>query len=190
MNGYERRKHKKTAQIFEAALRLTEKYSFGKISVNEIAAAAGVSPATIFNYFGTKENLYTQMLENWADEQIGEYERILGSDLPFPDKIKSIWTAEAGNLKRLYGGMNEIGEPGVWRAAEQGMARKIEAFFVKLIERGKAEGFIPPAYSDETMLKYFGMYMNELKQTYDPRQTDELLTMFFYGLSKPTAAAD
>lgn len=69
--------------------------------VDEIASKARVSPATIYNYFGTKEELYQQTFNNWIDSKLREYEVILNSKIPFNEKIKDIMTHEVKNIRVL-----------------------------------------------------------------------------------------
>ncbi len=51
----ERRRRQTTAEISEVALRLFDERGFAGTTVDEIASAAGVSRATFFRYFRSKE---------------------------------------------------------------------------------------------------------------------------------------
>ncbi|MBB4755156.1 TetR/AcrR family transcriptional regulator [Actinoplanes lobatus] len=53
----ERKKRQTWAALREAGLRLAAERGVENVSVEEIAAAAGVSKRTLFNYFDTKEDL-------------------------------------------------------------------------------------------------------------------------------------
>lgn len=56
--GLREQKQAKVRQaIFDAAMALFAARGFAAVSVEEIAAAAGVSRATFFNHFGTKEGV-------------------------------------------------------------------------------------------------------------------------------------
>ncbi|WJV47729.1 TetR/AcrR family transcriptional regulator [Streptomyces flavofungini] len=59
----ERKKRQTAARIWQAAVELFVERGFDKVSVAEIAAAADVSKMTVFNYFGTKEDLLLSPME-------------------------------------------------------------------------------------------------------------------------------
>ncbi|WP_427918810.1 TetR family transcriptional regulator [Streptomyces sp. cg40] len=51
----DRRRRETRREIHTAALRLTRKHGFDKVTVDMISAEAGISPRTFFNYFPNKE---------------------------------------------------------------------------------------------------------------------------------------
>ena len=59
----ERNRARTYAEIADAALDLFERQGYDATTVDQIAAAAGVSPATFFRYFATKEDVL------FADEE-------------------------------------------------------------------------------------------------------------------------
>src|SRR6266436_2144662 len=53
----ERKKQKTRESIQRTALRLFEKQGYEETTIEEVAAAAEISPSTFFNYFPTKEDV-------------------------------------------------------------------------------------------------------------------------------------
>ena len=192
MNGYERRKQKKIEQIYNVSVQLFFKYGFQKVSVNEVAHLANVSPATIYNYFGTKEQLYADTLTYWMDKQLGEYEDILDSDFSFPEKTKNIMLLEAKNLKIISDEFtkalsSELG--GLSQMMESYADEKVKLFFMRFVALGKQEGYIQKDQTEEAVMLYFNMFKNEIGRHWDGaggervhRDLDSLMELFFYGL--------
>ncbi|GIO09914.1 TetR family transcriptional regulator [Brevibacillus reuszeri] len=192
MNGFERRKQNKMEQIYSSSYELFSQYGFQKVSVNEIAQHANVSPATIYNYFGTKEQLYADMLMNWMDKQLEQYELILDSVCDFPEKTKKIILLEAKNVKTLSekfqtAPFSEVS--GLQQMLENYTDQKIKPFFMRFVAVGKQEGYIRRDQTEEMFMLYFTMYKNELgrywgaaNQENFTKNIDQLMELFFYGL--------
>lgn len=59
--------------IQERALDLFDARGFGAVTIEEIAAAAEVSPSSVYRYFGTKEGLVVaDEFDSWSQEAIDE----------------------------------------------------------------------------------------------------------------------
>ncbi|GED71914.1 TetR family transcriptional regulator [Brevibacillus reuszeri] len=192
MNGFERRKQSKIEQIYSSSFELFSKYGFQKVSVNEIAQHAKVSPATIYNYFGTKEQLYGDMLMNWMDNQLEQYEEILDSACSFPEKTKEIILLETKNLVILSdrfqaAPFSEVS--GLQQMLENYTEQKIKPFFMRFVAAGKQDGYIRKDQTDEIFMLYFTMYKNELGRDWEAsnqegitKNIDHMMELFFYGV--------
>jgi AcrR family transcriptional regulator len=61
----ERKKRRTREEISDVATRLFERHGFEQVTLSQIAAAAEVSVKTIFNHFGSKEDLYFDRAEEF-----------------------------------------------------------------------------------------------------------------------------
>jgi AcrR family transcriptional regulator len=66
----ERKKQQTRNRITEAAIGLFAERGFDRVPVAEVARAADVSEATVFNYFPTKEDLVYQGMEEFEAELV------------------------------------------------------------------------------------------------------------------------
>ena|SRR5436190_1722738 len=70
--GLRELKKQRTRQLIsDTARRLFSQRGFENVSVADIAQAAEVAPATVFNYFPSKEDLVYGRLETFEDELLG-----------------------------------------------------------------------------------------------------------------------
>ena len=90
MNGFERRKEQKKESIIQVVLDLFMQYGFKKVSINDIAAKANVSPVTIYNHYGNKDSLVHEVIRHQLGTMMQHYKNIVYGDGTFQEKIKEI----------------------------------------------------------------------------------------------------
>ena len=71
-------RHKRTTtpgdthqRILEAAVEVGSRLGYAQATTRAIAAAAGVNEVTLFRHFGTKENLFSEAIEQYGGPAIG-----------------------------------------------------------------------------------------------------------------------
>jgi AcrR family transcriptional regulator len=64
----ERKKQRTRATLIDAAMDLCLKHGYEQTTVEQIAAAAEVSPRTFSRYFATKDAVFLTLIEDYADE--------------------------------------------------------------------------------------------------------------------------
>jgi len=73
----EKQKERRRRDIMDAASALIGEKGFDETSIEEIAAKAEVGPATVYNYFGSKNELLQAMFIDYIEEQAQEGETAL-----------------------------------------------------------------------------------------------------------------
>lgn len=190
MDGYERRTKSKQDKIKKAALELFTEFGIEKTSINEVAKKGHVSPASIYNYFKTKDGLVIELARDILESSIEEKEILWSRDLPFNELLEQaiknqnlfinptnleflkIFIEESDDAKKV---VNEI------------FNKRYLDLLDKFIEKGRREGFIKRNISTKTMMYYLRMYQ-ELFQ--DPTIINaenqellgELYDLMLYGL--------
>lgn len=190
MNGYERRSALKKDKIRTAALNLFQTYGTDKTSINEIAKKAGVAPASIYNYFGSKEGLIKDTVINLLENSWKERKELWESDLPFPELLKRTLSMKDDfidqtnlELLKIFGTDLEI-------------KKVIDDFFEirypyivgLFIEKGCREGYVRRELSVEAATLYLRMYQNlaqqhELLKDENKGLVKEIFDLMLYGLA-------
>jgi AcrR family transcriptional regulator len=79
----ERKKQRTRRHIADTARRLFAERGFEAVTVTEVAREAEVAPATVFNYFPTKEDLFYSRLEAFEERLVAAVrERPAGQGIP------------------------------------------------------------------------------------------------------------
>ncbi len=99
----------KREEILDAALAVVAEHGYRKASVREIADAAGLSPAGLLHYFGTKEELFVAILEARDARDVREHE---GEDFLTAFLAITRHNAAVPGLVQLYAQLAaEAGDP-------------------------------------------------------------------------------
>lgn len=85
---------RKRAAIIDAARAQFLAHGFG-VGVDQIASAAGVSKVTIYNHFGSKEDLFTEVVGDALEQALGESARAMSRRLTADDDIREVLTGAA-----------------------------------------------------------------------------------------------
>ncbi|WP_053139722.1 TetR/AcrR family transcriptional regulator [Pseudomonas sp. MIACH] len=104
----ERQKAERRQAISKAAIELFERQGFQNTTIEQIASQAGVSPPTVFKYFGNKQEIILEILHQ-ADQRaiIDTRSRIHEID----DPVEALC-----HLERLLTGYAlEVMHPSLWR---------------------------------------------------------------------------
>lgn len=91
----------KQATIRNAALACFARHGYEKTSINDIAVAAGISKASIFQYFGNKQTLYQYLFNYCATQMKQAYSTsTLEETTDFFDRVWKASVMKVENLKK------------------------------------------------------------------------------------------
>lgn len=191
MNGYERRTELKKNKLRAAALELFCAYGTDKTSINEIADKAGVAPASIYNYFGSKEGLMKDMTANLLEEGWQARKELWESDLPFPELIKRsvsmgydfIDHIDLETLRVL------LTDPEIKKLMDDYYKHRYSDIVNQFIEKGRGEGYIRSDLSIEAATIYLKMFQYiflqpEVMKNRNKDLWKDLCDLMLYGLAE------
>lgn len=190
MNGFEKRREQKKQQILDSLRSMIMERNFQAIGVREIAAQAGVSPASIYNFFGSKEELAKQVVYRALEEAGEEFEQLIHTNAPFEEKLAklydlSVTQQEAWSSDGIQNVMLE--DPAFQAYIEQYTAANALPMLMELIEQGKREGKIAANISAEAVLFYMNAMTEMLskpgvKESMTVELRKEIGHLFYFGM--------
>lgn len=163
------------------------RFGADKVSVNDIARQAGVSQATIYNNFGSKDELvhdYRKTIVNlvasrfreilvWKKSYVEKFQGFLQSWIDFADRYKI--EIEGSETKQP---LDAIG-------------MEIENSFREFIKEGKEQGNLRSDLSDEAIIIYIKFFQQGIsnnpgihdKMHRNVKLSQDILSLFMYGIN-------
>ncbi len=80
-------KQEKLESILDTAKKMFARYGLRKTSLDEVAGMARVAKATIYNYFGTKDRVYLEVLRREANEIVEKTSSSVAQEVSPTDKL-------------------------------------------------------------------------------------------------------
>ena len=193
MDRFERRKEQKKESIRRAALELFKTYGFKKVTINDIAHKAGVSQVTIYNHFGSKDELVRAVVKEQFLSLLEKVREIMKEERPFPEKLENIVFDKTEIASQYQGELLQTAlqnDPEMQRWFESLWQQDINQLTIDLVEEGKRQGYISPERSQEALLLYLeilrrGVFASsDLLANIEPDVGlfRELNFLFIYGL--------
>lgn len=147
----EKRKH-----ILSTALETFFKYGYKRVSMNEIAEAAGISRPGLYLHFNSKEEVFRATILQYADDLIEEIIKGLPSQKTAEEKILyafEVWTVRRFDLTLKSPEAKEISDCSFEFAREalDESYKKIESILNSILkEHSKSESSKKPLSSERT----------------------------------------
>ena len=189
MNQYQKTTEKKKQAIIQAALQLFKEKGFKETSIKSIAEVAEVSPVSIYNYFGGKDNLVALCVNDLFEEVTQQAEDILNSNLDFKTKLNQAFSLCQEKMSQQISAyfQDKMVEDSVFSTLlTRAITAKKRDIYRAYIELGKEEGDIAEDLSTELILNVMdalnGMgnqlaYSDNLET-----EVDQIHQIFLYGI--------
>lgn len=145
-------------RIVSAAVALFhESHDVRKVSVEEIAHQAGVSPATVYHNFGNREALLLAVLKELSMQNLEASKAALRSDLPFPQKLQQIMSGKLSLASRIGDKLLSKlmkQEQGLAPFLEELYQKEVKLLWKEFVQDGQRQGYIEPDLSLDALLIY------------------------------------
>ena len=184
-------------QIMKVVEQLATDRRFHEITLDEVAAAAGVGKGTIYRYFGDKNELFFQVATSGFDELCELLEQIVPADRDFPEKLSTV-CQEIGRFfatrrQLLQMMQNEAGRI-FWakgRIRERWMAKREKLFAAvgEVLDEGVRAKIVRSDVSTEVLATFLlGMLRTMARDLYNADDPEEqyklLLELFLRGAGR------
>ena len=180
MDGFARRKEQSKEDIRRAAEELFSRFGSDKVSVNDIARKAGVSQATIYNNFGSKDELVHDYRKSIVNGIAGRFREILVWKKSFIEKFEGLlqsWIDVADRYKI------EMENP-------DSISQEIENSLREFIKEGKEQGSLRTDLSEDAITTYVKFFQQGIannpnirdKMKRNGKYSQDLFSLFMNGI--------
>jgi AcrR family transcriptional regulator len=199
MDGFARRKEQSKEDIRRAAEELFSRFGADKVSVNDIARKAGVSQATIYNNFGSKDELVKDYQNTIIRVLATRFYGILLWKRSWVKKLQGAiqyWldTADQYDLETGNGVLrgNADGKSGQRPIlGTENVKAEIENEFREFLKEGRKQGNLRSDISDEAIITYIRFFQQSIagnpaihaRIKHDSNFSQEMVSLFIYGIS-------
>jgi AcrR family transcriptional regulator len=192
MDGFARRRAQSKEDILRAAEELFSRFGADKVSINDIARRAGVSQATIYNNFGSKENLVRDYHSGIVKKIASSFRGIVVMKKSWVDRLQGFlqsWIDIADRYQLEIEGAAPLGDGA--GPSPGSVAGEIESSFRDFIREGREQGGLRADLSDTAVMTYIGFFQQGIagnpgvheRMLRDPAFSRDLLSLFMYGVA-------
>ncbi|MFD2740617.1 TetR/AcrR family transcriptional regulator [Sulfitobacter aestuarii] len=115
----QKRGEKTTRRVLDAARRLIAKGGFDAAQLSQVSRESGVSTGSLYHHFGSKEGIFTRLIEEFADQAVADLQALDLAELDFDARLRrllDLTCAQFRNNPELYRSMSERVKamPDIW----------------------------------------------------------------------------
>jgi AcrR family transcriptional regulator len=181
------------SRIIAAARDLFLSRGFVRVTADDIASELGISKATLYKVFSSKEEMLGAAVREVMDEMAARVELLIGDDsLGFVEKMVALFTFLGTRLSQfgpLFIRDIQKSAPRIWKEIDEFRRDKIFRNFKVILEAGRREGFFREDVDLDLLLQMFISLIQEfvnpaaiLRSGRSPAATFEsVIKVFFQG---------
>lgn len=196
MDGFEKRSLLKKELVLDTAFNLmNSELGANGLTVDKVVEDSGISKATIFKYFGSKQNLIQQVFVRYMKKLQEDDQKIMEEPLNFEDRYMALARLKVHYFEKVnqqffvslmdyytQNGNDEFG------TLMQQYTEDSFGTFQRIIAQGRTEGKIDPKYSDDFLMVYMksmikGATDPEIYKKIDIDYTEDWTEMFLKALA-------
>ena len=187
-------KQEKAESILNTAKKMFGRYGLQKTTLDEIARVARVAKATIYNYFGSKDRVYPEVLRREANEIVKKISLSVDQEVLPVDKIVAFARAKFRHMRQAINILN-LDREGIEKLLPSAESIRSELFerevniIRSILEEGVEKGIfrLNNVLLAATAIGHAlrGFELHWLVQESEERieyYLDELMNILFYGL--------
>ena len=187
-------KQEKLESILDTAKKMFARYGLQKTSLEEVARMARVAKATIYNYFGSKDQVYLEVLRREMDEIEEKISSSVAQEVLPGDKLTTFVKAKFRYMRQAINILN-LDREGIEKLLPSAESIRNELFdrevniIHSILKQGVEKGVF---YLNDLLLTaraiahaLRGFELNWLVQESEEKiehYLDELMSILFYGL--------
>lgn len=181
-------------RILTAARHLFLSRGFVRVTADEIAAELGISKATLYKEFSSKEEILREVVREFMAEIAGRVDTIMKADtMSFVERLAALFSFVGGRISQfgpLFIRDIQKSAPRIWKEIDDFRRNKIFKNFKVILEAGRREGFFREDVDLDLLLQMFISLIQEfvnpaaiLRSERSPVATFEsVIKVFFQGI--------
>jgi len=195
-------KEEKVQSILDTARKMFGRYGLQKTTLDEIACMARVAKATIYNYFGSKDRVYLEVLRREVDEIVEKITSSVDQEVLPDDKLVAFARAKFRYMRQAINILNLDREgaekllPSTESIRNELFERDVKGIH-SILKEGVQKGVFQinnvPLAAAAIGHALRGFELNWLVQESEERiehYLDELMNVVFYGLMSEKKGAN
>jgi AcrR family transcriptional regulator len=201
VDGFTRRKQQSKDDIRRAAWQLFGQFGVEKVTIADIARKAGVSQATIYNHFHSKDSLAREFVTAMVEQLVQRVEEVISTDQTYLEKMLAFiqFISEItghgrpiGTDVSVFTSSIDLRNDPLIKSVRDAAQDRVADLLLGMVQEGKEQGQISPDLSEEASRIYFLAFMDifadpQLQHRFygEPQVARDLGALMMHGLYNP-----